>query len=258
MIEEWRDIPGYDGDYKVSSSGRVRSYKSGSCRELSLCLNRQRGYLYVALCRGGKLKNHTVHSLVLLAFVGPRPEGFECCHNDGNRTNNALSNLRWDTKKANQADKTAHNTALIGYDSPMSKLSKEDCAAILSAIASGAPPSRLAVEYEVDPETVRRLLTGQCYKNVDRNGMTRPPRGTFQVKGESHHSNKVTREQAMDIKIRALRGDPLKEVAALYNVSPSLVSKIKRGVKWKELGDCGSWSSETTSDKEVVAGVVSG
>ena len=42
--------------------------------------------------------------LVLEAFVGPRPDGHECCHYDDDPMNNHLSNLRWDTRSANSFD----------------------------------------------------------------------------------------------------------------------------------------------------------
>lgn len=49
-----------------------------------------------------------VHRLVLETFAGPCPPDMECRHLDGNRSNNALSNLRWGTKLENEADKDRH------------------------------------------------------------------------------------------------------------------------------------------------------
>lgn len=58
----------------------------------------------------GKTNTERVHRLVLQAFVGQCPEGWDGCHNDGNPLNNSLSNLRWDTKAANIADSVRHGT----------------------------------------------------------------------------------------------------------------------------------------------------
>lgn len=34
----------------------------------------------------------------------------ECCHNDGNPSNNIVENLRWDTHSGNMMDRTLHGT----------------------------------------------------------------------------------------------------------------------------------------------------
>lgn len=49
-----------------------------------------------------------VHQLVLHHFKGERPEGYQACHCDGNRLNNKLTNLRWDTHAANMEDAKRH------------------------------------------------------------------------------------------------------------------------------------------------------
>lgn len=65
-------------------------------------------YLSVNLTRSGKRCNRFVHELVLLAWVGPRPgsaDEVEACHGPGGSKDNRLENLRWDTVKANAADR---------------------------------------------------------------------------------------------------------------------------------------------------------
>jgi hypothetical protein len=68
------------------------------------------GYYRVMFWRDGRAQQVLAHKVVLEAFVGPRPEGHQACHGNGDRKDNRLSNLRWGTAKENQADREAHGT----------------------------------------------------------------------------------------------------------------------------------------------------
>ena len=118
--ERWKPVKGHEGIYEASSHGRIRSvdrtvtYSDGRvCRRkgkvLSVRLDKY-GYQIVGLCNQGKCQTRTVHSLVAEAFIGPRPEGMEVCHNDGDRTNNHLDNLRYGTSSDNNLDQLRHGT----------------------------------------------------------------------------------------------------------------------------------------------------
>jgi hypothetical protein len=109
-IENWRPVPieGFSS-YEVSDLGRIRRLG----RILAFKTNAQ-GYKAIGLRKPGVRKWFSVHQLTLLAFVGPRPEGQCCCHNDGNPANNRLGNLRWDTYSANMLDKHRHGRMPTG------------------------------------------------------------------------------------------------------------------------------------------------
>lgn len=114
--EEWVAVPGYEGSYEVSTCGRVRSldrYSEGRgnrrlIRGQLLRLGNSGGHLNVAFRKDGRAKSRYVHHVVLEAFVGPRPEGYLACHNDGNPLNNSVENLRWDTPANNLLDMVNH------------------------------------------------------------------------------------------------------------------------------------------------------
>jgi hypothetical protein len=78
---------------------------------------------YATVVVGGR--SRYVHRLVLETFVGPCPEGMEACHYDGDRSNNALSNLRWDTRAANAADRIRHGTTRRGERAPGARLTND-------------------------------------------------------------------------------------------------------------------------------------
>ena len=111
MEETWKEIPGFEGYYEVSTEGNVRSIDRiincpwGKCytakgKQKSICAFKT-GYLYVNLYKEHKTYKESVHRLVALAFI-PNPEDKAFVdHIDGNRANNKVDNLRWCTRKEN-------------------------------------------------------------------------------------------------------------------------------------------------------------
>lgn len=109
----WKDIP--DTNYLASRYGEIKSKKRNKVLKPSLVS----GYESVSV--HGKRK--FVHRLVLLAFSGFPETGFEACHKDGNRRNNRIENLRWDTHKNNLKDNRLNGTSLLGQKNHKSKIS---------------------------------------------------------------------------------------------------------------------------------------
>lgn len=91
MIEEWRDVPGYEGLYQISNLGIVRNRLG---HVISPSKNKCRWkYLQVGLCKNGIRKYFRVHRLVWSAFNGSIPDKMEVNHVDQNPENNRLDNL---------------------------------------------------------------------------------------------------------------------------------------------------------------------
>lgn len=113
--EQWRPVVGWECYYEVSNFGRIRSLPRTVLRRYfpprikTLPLNRD-GYQLVAFQARPRSTTMKVHTVVLTAFVGPRPKGMQACHNDGNPANNSLTNLRWDTPLSNIADAIRQKT----------------------------------------------------------------------------------------------------------------------------------------------------
>lgn len=116
MSETWRPVLGYEGSYEVSDLGRVRSLDRMSSHGRRLrgrvltALQGSGGYLQVGLHRDGEQRSALVHRLVLTSFIGPAPDGCETLHGDGDRSNNALANLKWGTRTENAQDRLRHGT----------------------------------------------------------------------------------------------------------------------------------------------------
>lgn len=167
----WKPVPGWESRYEVSDSGVVRSkdmivgaihgataLRKG--RELK-AIPKTHFYLCVTLAEGLRRKQYCIHDLVLLAFKGPKPVGFQAAHNDGDRTNNRLSNLRYDTPAGNNLDKFAHGTVCKGETHGMVKL---NWGAVRRIRASSAPAVELAEYYGVTPSCVYDIRKFKTWK----------------------------------------------------------------------------------------------
>lgn len=108
MKEIWIPILGFK-NYEVSNLGRVMSFKCHRQMLLKPTLNAY-GYRRVYLPYKDSQKCIGVASLVLLTFVGPRPENMTVSHLDGNRTNDRLDNLKYKTQKDNLNRREEHGT----------------------------------------------------------------------------------------------------------------------------------------------------
>lgn len=99
----WKDIPGYEGLYQVSNTGRVRSLNYNGTRKTKVLKQgtNKDGYKRIKLYKDGKFKVYLVHRLVALAFI-PNPNNYPIInHKDENRWNNNVDNLEWCTYKYN-------------------------------------------------------------------------------------------------------------------------------------------------------------
>lgn len=97
-MEIWKDVLGYEGLYMVSSLGRIKSVKTGLIMKPK---DNGRGYKYVALCKNGRCRTKCIHRLVVEAFIGAIPKGFEVNHKDEDKGNNTLDNLEICTRSYN-------------------------------------------------------------------------------------------------------------------------------------------------------------
>ena len=110
MIEEWRDIKGYEGLYQVSNTGKIKRLhstvlgkdgKTYIAQERILANRYNKGYASVQLSKYGKSKQLRVHRLVAQAFI-PNPNNYPIInHKDENPSNNNIDNLEWCTPKYN-------------------------------------------------------------------------------------------------------------------------------------------------------------
>jgi NUMOD4 motif len=165
--EDWKPIPGWP--HEASTCGRTRSvdrlgddgiWRLGSLLPPQADKRPGKGYLYYDLRDGTRRRRIPAAVAVLEAHRGLRPPGCEACHNHGIRTDNHLSEIRWDTRESNLADMLEHarlraettlvttgpETALSRYGSQVSRRGAPSGAVVTAARHSdglhgtGSPP----------------------------------------------------------------------------------------------------------------------
>lgn len=171
MLEEiWKPIPEWEDKYEASNLGRIRSLLNNQNNPRpypkilrpSLC----KGYLAISLCRNQVLKTHRVHTLVLMAFVGPRLKGQVCAHYDGNQINNVLSNLRWTTQFDNSRDTMRHGRYRVGEHCPRALFTANQVRVIRTLCASGVSQTEVGRRFGARPCTISQIVNNKAYKNV--------------------------------------------------------------------------------------------
>ena len=120
MMENWKDIAGYEGLYQVSNLGRVKSlsrlrktYGKRTYQTKELLMDVQlseKGYLRVCLSKNGKQTSYFVHRLVAIAFLENKNHYPVINHINGNKLDNRVENLEFCTQSHNV--KEAYRTGL--------------------------------------------------------------------------------------------------------------------------------------------------
>nr|WP_302597842.1 NUMOD4 motif-containing HNH endonuclease [uncultured Cellulosilyticum sp.] len=150
----WIDIKGYEGLYKISDSGQVKSLKNHGRRKKDRILKfdiSNNGYLRVTLSKNNKQKRFLVHRLVYENFISEIPEGLVINHKDMNRKNNDIKNLELISQHENNQLKS--NT----------KLDKSKVQAIRNSKLSKEMLSEL---YGVHIRTIERVINGDRWANI--------------------------------------------------------------------------------------------
>ena len=163
--EIWKDVSGFAGKIQVSSFGRVKSlYREPKIMSQSLLSNNKRveRYCRVGIWDGESQKDYLVHRLVAEAFI-PNPENKpEVNHIDGDKTNNNVSNLEWNTRSENQR----HSQRVLKHMNGRAKLKTlEVRQEIRRRVKEGEVQTRLAQEYGVGVDAIHRLISGRSWTN---------------------------------------------------------------------------------------------
>lgn len=181
MTEVWKDIPNYDGIYKVSNHGRVKSLRRYTMHRGFLRLIKPRilkhghdsyGYPMVCLTKDGVPKTVLVHKLVAKAFILNQENKPQVNHIDGNKANNYTSNLEWVTNQENviHAFRTGISNAdhCTGERSWITKLTNQDILSIRKLMSQPNKPTQqsIADQHGVSQMTIHSIITRKTWKHI--------------------------------------------------------------------------------------------
>lgn len=163
--EEWRDIKGYEGKYRISNLGDVYSFHSN---RLLKPWDDGLGYERVDLSKNGVVETFQIHRLVAEHFIpNDNPNILiEVNHKDLNPSNNKVDNLEWCTHKDNIRHAGRNGKMARKGNRNNHKLSKSDVLEIRQRIKSGMSVIEIAQSYGVCDQTIYNIKNGDYWKDV--------------------------------------------------------------------------------------------
>ena len=169
-MEQWQPIPGYEEVYEASNLGNIRSNRNKRHygKQLKAYVNKK-GYRVIHLCLDGVEKSHKVNRLIAKTWIPNPNTAPEVNHIDGNKENDAITNLEWCTRSENMihAYRTGLQQKKLGEDVPWSVLTEELVLAIRSTAATTTMYHKdIAAMYNVNQSTITRVINRKTWKHV--------------------------------------------------------------------------------------------
>jgi hypothetical protein len=172
MEEVWIDIEGYNGQYKLSNMGIIKSFKNKKVRDgIVLKPRRTRKnnnwYLAVVVQDKGIRRSPRLHRIVAEYFI-PNPENKrEVNHIDGDKNNNRVDNLEWSTPKENADHAKKTGLILKGENCPRSILTEEQVIMLRSRSYGYGDKRRICKELGIDECTLFFVLSGKSWSHLN-------------------------------------------------------------------------------------------
>lgn len=228
---EWRDIPGMPM-YEVSDKGEVWSKWTSVLLRCTAGSNKYlRATLTVPTLSGNVERYFTIHRLVLLAFRGPCPKGFQGAHLNGDRGDPRLSNLAWVHPKENAAHRLLHGTQVQGESSPNTQTTDAQAIEVRRlATEEGWRGATIARHLRISIKAVNNLLRGLTWKHL-------PMADVAPYRGEVHVLAKLNDAAVCAMRRRYAGGESTKDLAREYGVHVETARSAIQRRTWAHVVD---------------------
>lgn len=233
MTEKWKQLPGWEGYYAVSTEGRVKRLAGSPRCNVDRVLNQmktERGYLTVNPVRSGhKQRPLMVHRLVLETFIGPAPTPKHMPnHKNGDKADNRLENLEWVTQAENiqHAYDTGLHKKYKGSAASAAKLTESDVEEILRRVANRDYRKDIAHDFSISMKAIDEIVAGAHWTHVQRPDMS---------------SKRIGRQVLTETVVREIKrliadgGMSHGQIAERFGVSGPTIWQIASGRTWKHV-----------------------
>ncbi len=185
IVEEWRSVPGYEGLYSASKTGKIRGERDNHQQPKQRILKPAKtkgGYLTVSLCKEQRKRTTRVHQVIMLTFIGRRAQNLTVNHKNGIKTDNRLENLEYMTQLQNthhamhmgllpSGDRSSWRKhpelVLRGSSNPLSKLTDEKVKSIRRLIKTGTLQTVIAKMHGVSATVITNIKKGKSWRHVE-------------------------------------------------------------------------------------------
>lgn len=228
-------IPSLPG-YFASTQGHVHSTRPLNGAEPMRRLSERAdvdGYptVRVVVRRGSRAVRRKVPRLVAEAFHGPRPDGLQIRHMDGDSSNNRPDNLRYGTAKENAADRERHGTTARGERSGSAVHTDAEVRAAVIRVLAGETQDDVAAAVGISQPTLSKWCLGE-HRGDATAGLDLSSLRGRRLRGDARKGSKLSDADVLEIRSLSTHGFSRKEVAFKFDVHPATISRIARGL-WR-------------------------
>lgn len=237
---EWRNVVG-SSQYEISEDGQLRRRKKTGGYFYPQPGVDARGYHQYVLSHRGITQTRKAASLVMAAFVGPRPAGLTINHKDGCKTNNHYTNLEYCSAIENV--RHAYRLGLMPAARPRCALKLADHIKQQWQTGAWATYAQLANAVQVSARVVALIIRRQTFVECAQQTRARYSQRIRQEYqqgqriaqiGEQHRNAKLSDDQRGEIIMQALSGVSKRQLARRFGVAHTTVNTLLKNFATKD------------------------